>query len=135
MNTNETNGTEPTKNLPEGGKAEEVTSSTPPVENAAPAVQTTTEQTAEASETAPAETIPGTPAEAIPEEVNVTGKIRGEVKVPIGTKVKDALKKMREGIETASLTLREAVTSKAVSLDRVLNASLSVTATEKASGG
>ena len=64
---------------------------------------------------------------------SVGGAATGQVTVPFGTKVKDALKKISDKIVASSLQLRDAA-GKAVGLDRELKETLAVTAVQKASG-
>jgi hypothetical protein len=64
----------------------------------------------------------------------VDGIVKGTTTVPLGTKVKEALKKIAEGVVATTLSIRDA-TGKAVGLDRVLNESMSVVSVAKAAGG
>jgi hypothetical protein len=67
-------------------------------------------------------------------KLKVSGQISGEVKVPVGTTVRAALKKIREDVATLGLALRDAA-GKVVSLDRNVRTDLTITATRNASGG
>jgi hypothetical protein len=65
--------------------------------------------------------------------VNVKGEKTGSIIVEAGTTLKQALSKLA-GMVATSFTFREGDTAKPVSLDRVLNSDLTITAVSKANG-
>ena len=64
----------------------------------------------------------------------VDGIVKGAATVPFGTKVKDALKKIAEGVVATTLSIRDSA-GKAVGLERSLTESMSVVSVAKAAGG
>lgn len=64
----------------------------------------------------------------------IGGSIQGKTSVPVGTKVKDAIKAINPDAATSTLTLRD-LNGDPVGVDRQLKEDLSVTSVKKASGG
>ena len=76
------------------------------------------------------------PAPTAPTDVafSASGTVAGIVRVPLGTKVKDALRKIKDDVVVSAVAMRDAAGA-AVGAERTLTADLAVTVTAKSSGG
>jgi molybdopterin converting factor small subunit len=118
MNNQEnTNNQEPTNTNPETGSATPAPATTPET----PKV----EVTASAAEASPTEQV----------TLTFKGLVTGEIKAALGSKVKEAIKKLSSALSISSISIRDNDTGDAVGTDREVKKSMSLNVVAKASGG